>query len=80
MHAQEHNFYPTSLAESLRKSKVQPMKIIGVIVPQLAHFYFSSISLALEEEASSRGYRLMVAQSKENYENEVKICRAFVRE
>ena len=39
-YAQEHNFYPNILAESLRKSKVQPMKIIGVIVPQLAHFYF----------------------------------------
>ena len=75
--AQEHNFYPNILAESLRKSKVQPMKIIGVIVPQLAHFYFSSILSGIEEEASSRGYRLMVAQSKENYENEVKICRAF---
>ena len=41
----KHNFYPNILAESLRKSKVQPMKIIGVIVPQLAHFYFSSIPL-----------------------------------
>ena len=76
-YAQEHNFYPNILAESLRKSKVQPMKIIGVIVPQLDHFYFSSILSGIEEEASSRGYRLMVAQSKENYENEVKICRAF---
>ena len=76
-YAQEHNFYPNILAESLRKSKVQPMKIIGVIVPQLAHFYFSSILSGIEEEASSHGYRLMVAQSKENYENEVKICRAF---
>ena len=76
-YAQEHNFYPNILAESLRKSKVQPMKIIGVIVPQLAHVYFSSILSGIEEEASSRGYRLMVAQSKENYENEVKICRAF---
>lgn len=26
-YAQEHNFYPNILAESLRKSKVQPMKL-----------------------------------------------------
>lgn len=45
-YAQEHNFYPNILAESLRKSKVQPIKIIGVIIPQLDHFYFSSILLA----------------------------------
>ena len=76
-YAQEHNFYPNILAESLRKSKVQPMKIIGVIVPQLAHFYFSSILSGIEEEASSRGYRLMVAQSKENYENEVRFVGFF---
>ena len=71
-YAQEHNFYPNILAESLRKSKVQPMKIIGVIVPQLDHFYFSSILSGIEEEASSRGYRLMVAQSKENYETKLR--------
>ena len=70
-------FYPNILAESLRKSKVQPIKIIGVIIPQLDHFYFSSILSGIEEEASSRGYRIMVAQSRENYEDEVKICRAF---
>ncbi len=67
-YAQEHNFYPNILAESLRKSKVQPIKIIGVIIPQLDHFYFSSILSGIEEEASSRGYRIMVAQSRENYD------------
>ena len=76
-YAREHNFFPNIIAESLRKSKVQPIKIIGVIIPQLNHFYFSSILSGIEEEASLRGYRLMVAQSLENYENEVNICRAF---
>lgn len=76
-YAREHNFFPNIIAESLRKSKVQPIKIIGVIIPQLNHFYFSSILSGIEEEASSRGYRLMVAQSRENYENEVNICQAF---
>ncbi len=66
-YAQEHNFYPNILAESLRKSKVQPIKVIGVIIPQLDHFYFSSILSGIEEEASSRGYRIMIAQSRENY-------------
>ena len=38
-YAQEHNFYPNILAESLRKSKVQPIKIIGVIhFRKLDHF------------------------------------------
>ena len=50
-YAREHYFSPNIIAESLRKSKVQPIKIIGVIIPQLSHFYFSSILSGIEEEA-----------------------------
>ena len=56
-YAREHNFFPNMIAESLRKSKVQPIKIIGVIIPQLTHFYFSSILSGIEEEATARGYK-----------------------
>lgn len=75
--AREHNFTPNMLAESLRHSKVQPIKIIGVIIPEFTHFYFSSVLAGIEEEASARGYRIMVAQSGENYEREVRICQSF---
>lgn len=75
--AREHNFTPNVLAESLRHSKVQPIKIIGVIIPEFTHFYFSSVLAGIEEEASARGYRIMVAQSGENYEREVRICQSF---
>jgi len=72
-YAREHNFYPNVIAETLRNSRVKPVKIIGVIVPQFTHFYFSSILSGIEEEASARGYRIMVAQSSEKYEREVSI-------
>ena len=75
--AREHNFTPNMLAESLRHSKVQPIKLIGVIIPEFTHFYFSSVLAGIEEEASARGYRIMVAQSGENYEREVRICQSF---
>jgi DNA-binding LacI/PurR family transcriptional regulator len=75
--AREHNFTPNMLAESLRHSKVQPLKVIGVIIPEFTHFYFSSVLAGIEEEASSRGYRIMVALSGENYEREVRICQSF---
>ena len=77
-YAREHYFSPNTIAESLRKSKVQPIKVIGVIIPQLSHFYFSSVLSGIEEEASARGYRLMVAQSREKYEDEVRICQAYL--
>lgn len=76
-YAREHNFTPNVLAESLRHSRVQPQKIIGVIMPELVHYYFSTILKGIEEEASAHGYHIMVAQSGEQYEREVKLCRSF---
>ena len=76
-YAREHNFYPNVIAESLRNSRVRPQKLIGVIIPQLNHFYFSSILSGIEEEASTRGYRILVAQSNEKYEREVALCQSF---
>ena len=76
-YAKEHNFFPNFLAESLRNSKVMQPRIIGVIVPELAHYYFSTVLAGIEEEARARDYRIMVAQSNEKYEREVKICQSF---
>ena len=76
-YAREHDFTPNVLAESLRHSRVQPLKLIGVIIPEFTHFYFSSVLAGIEEEASSRGYRIMVPQSNEQYEREVRICQSF---
>ena len=76
-YAREHNFTPNILAESLRHSRVQPQKLIGVIVPELVHYYFASILKGIEEEAEAHGYRIMVAQSGELYEREVRLCQSF---
>ena len=76
-YARDHNFLPNVIAETLRKSRVQPNKVIGVIVPQFIHYYFASILKGVEEKASRRGYRIMVAQSDDKYEREVEICKSF---
>lgn len=76
--AREHNFYPNIIAKSLRNSRVEPTKLIGVIVPQIAHYYFSTILSGIEEAAAEHGFRIMVAQSDERYEREVSICDAFL--
>ena len=75
--AEEHHFFRNVIAESLRNSRTKPVKVIGVIIPQFTHFYFSSILSGIEEEASARGYRIMVAQSNEKYGREVEICKSF---
>ena len=76
-YAEAHHFTPNYVAETLRNSRVRPQKIIGVIIPQFAHFYFASILSGIEQEASAHGYTIMVAQSDEQYDREVRICKAF---
>ena len=77
-YAQENNFTPNVLASRLRQTKVKHSKVIGVIVPEFVHYYFSTILSGIEEEASSHGYTLLVAQSNESYEREVEICQNFL--
>lgn len=74
-YAKAHDFSPNIMAESLRNNKT--MKIIGVIIPQFTHYYFSSILSGIEDEALKYGYRLLVAQSDERYEREVETCNSF---
>lgn len=78
-YAREHNFYPNIIGEALRHSKIQTMKVIGVIVPEFVHYYFMSVLSGIEEEARARGYRVIVAQSNERYEKEVAICDDFYK-
>ena len=76
-YAREHNYIPNVIAENLRNSRTKPVKIIGVIVPQFEHFYFSSILSGIDQEAMSRGYTIMVGQSAEQYDRETLLCDKF---
>lgn len=76
--AHEHNFYPNLTAEKLRHNRVRPSNIIGVIIPQIAHYYFSTILSGIEKQARIRGYNIIVAQSEERYDLEKIICEHFI--
>ena len=78
-YARDHNFYPNAIGAALRHSRVTPPRLIGVIVPEFTHYYFSSILTGIEEAAAARGFRIMVALSGEQYEREVRICENFLR-
>lgn len=77
--ALEHEFYPNQIGAQLRKTKTQSPKIIGVIMPQLVHYYFSTVLKGIYEEASARGYQIIVEQSDEKYEREKAICSQFIK-
>jgi LacI family transcriptional regulator/LacI family repressor for deo operon, udp, cdd, tsx, nupC, and nupG len=78
-YAREHNFYPNIIGEALRHNRVMPSKMIGVIVPEFTHYYFSSILTGIEEATAARGFNIMVALSGEQYEREARICENFLR-
>ena len=78
-YAREHNFYPDVIGMALRRRLVGASRIIGVIVPEFTHYYFSSILTGIEEAATARGYYIMVSLSNETYEREVRICEMYLR-
>ena len=76
-YAREHNFTPNIMAKDLRNTKIKPAKIIGIILPEVIHYYFATVLDGVEEEARRHGYRVIVGQSHESYEREKELCRAF---
>ena len=74
-YARDHNYKPNAVALNLRKSK---SNTIGVIIPQLVHHFFSCVLSGIEEVATQAGYNILVAQSSEEYDKEVKIVHSFL--
>lgn len=66
--AEELNYQPNSLALSLRYSK---SNTIGVIIPEIVHFFFSTVISGIEDIAQSRGYNVIITQSNESVEREM---------
>ena len=72
--AKELNYHPNMVALGLRKNKTFT---IGIIVPELVHFFFSTVVSGIEDIAYSKGYNVIICQSKESYDREVIDVRAL---
>ncbi|MDR2816915.1 MAG: LacI family transcriptional regulator [Proteiniphilum sp.] len=68
-YAEEHRYKPNILALQLRTNR---NNTIGVIVPEIVHYFFSTVLSGIQEEAESEGYKLLFCHSQEDYEREVK--------
>jgi LacI family transcriptional regulator len=73
--AKKHNYIPNAFAQSLRSRET---KIIGILVPELVHHFFSSIIDGAIHEAEKHGYLVIVLQSHESYEDEIKQLKLLV--
>lgn len=73
--AKKLNYRPNMIALSLRSQK---SNVIGVIIPEIVHYFFSSVISGIEDVANEHGYSVMISQSLEDYEKEVSTCETFL--
>src|SRR5690606_15994960 len=68
--AKELNFRPNPAAMKLLKNK---SFVIGVIVPEIAHNYYSVVLAGIEEAAIKGGYNVMFCVSNESAQKEAEM-------
>ncbi|MCK4689585.1 MAG: LacI family DNA-binding transcriptional regulator, partial [Candidatus Marinimicrobia bacterium] len=73
--AEELDYQPDSIAQSLKKRRTN---LIGVIVPEIKHNFFSAAISGIEEVAYRAGYAIIVSQSNESYDRECVNVRALI--
>ena len=73
--AEQLDYQPNSLALGLHSGK---SNIIGVIIPQIKHHFFSAVISGIEEMAQKAGYNVMICQSNESYEREIRNIKKLV--
>lgn len=72
--AERLNYQPNTVALNLRQRKTNT---IGVIIPEIVHFFFSTVISGIEDVAYQAGYNVILAQSNESYEREMTDIKAL---
>ena len=73
--AKELNYRPNPIALSLKSRR---SNVIGVVIPEIVHYFFSSVISGIEKVANEHGYSVMVSQSSESYQKEKEVCNTFL--
>jgi LacI family transcriptional regulator len=72
--AEKLNYQPNIVALNLRTKKTNT---IGVVMPELVHFFFSTVISGIEDVAYEAGYNVILAQSNESIEREKSDLKAL---
>ncbi|MBC35622.1 MAG: LacI family transcriptional regulator [Bacteroidetes bacterium] len=73
--AKKLNYKPNKVALSLLQNE---SKIIGLIIPEIIHHFFSTVISGIEQVANKAGYHVMICQSNESFEREVENVQALL--
>ena len=66
--AAKHNYQPNQIAKSLQTRRTSTL---GVIVPEIRHYFFSAVISGIEAVAYDAGFAIMVCQSNDTMEREI---------
>ena len=75
--AAELNYKRNTLASNLRKGH---SKTIGVVVPRINQNFFSNVIAGIEETTYQKGYNLIICQSNESYDKEIKCINTLINQ
>ncbi|MDR0414906.1 MAG: LacI family transcriptional regulator [Prevotellaceae bacterium] len=73
--ARRLNYTPNPIALSLKN---RSSGIVGVIVPEVVHYFFATVICGIEEVAERNGYSLMLVQSSEQLLKEITAVTTIV--
>ena len=73
--ADKWNYKPNPIALSLKGGT---SRTIGIVVPEIVHYFFSSVISGIEDYADENNYNVMICQSNEDYEKEVSSIQTLV--
>jgi len=68
-------YQPNAVALSLKHSR---SNTIGVIIPEIVHYFFSSVISGIEDVAYDAGFTVILCQSNEKYDREVANARMLL--
>ena len=73
--ASKSNYQPNAVALSLKKRR---SNTIGVIIPEIVHYFFSSVISGIEDVAYDAGFNVIICQSNERFDREVVNTRTLL--
>lgn len=69
------NYQPNAVALSLKQRR---SSTIGIIIPEIVHYFFSSVISGIEDVAYDAGFNVIICQSNERYDREVANTRTLL--
>jgi LacI family transcriptional regulator len=73
--AKELGYVPNFMARNLSS---KDSKMIGVIVPKIAHYFFSTVIESIYDTAFENGYEIILTVSQENPEREIRHIQSLL--